>query len=71
MKSMSYREACEKAIGAGASQAQIELEARKQDRQRGSVPHRNMKVALQLMPYLNGREEWVRLAGALAPKGRG
>lgn len=67
---ISYREAVEYAIEAGASAAEIEREARAQDRQRGSVPHKNMKVALQLMPYLNGRAEWVRLAGALQPKGR-
>lgn len=62
---MKYQEALARALEAGASVEEVEASARKQDRQRGSIPHRNMIVALQFHPHLNEREDWVRLAGAL------
>ena len=66
---LKQKEAIAKAIEAGANMAEIEAEAAKWVRQVGSVPYRNMIVALHFSPWRNGRAEWVRLAGAMKAKG--
>ena len=65
MKSFTFTEARAKALAAGATDADIEAEARLQARSVGTVPFRNMIKALNMLPRLNGREEWTRLAAAL------
>jgi hypothetical protein len=62
---MTFEQARAKALAAGATDADIEAEARHQARHVGTVPFRNMIKALNMLPRLNGREEWTRLAGAL------
>jgi hypothetical protein len=63
--SMTFEQARAKALAAGATDADIDAEARHQVRNVGSVPFRNMIKALQLLPRLNSAEDWTRLAAAL------
>jgi len=65
---LKQKEVIAKAIAAGAKIEEIEEEAAKWIREVGSVPYRNMIVALNMSPWLNGRAEWVRLAGAMMAK---
>jgi hypothetical protein len=64
---MKFAEAKDKALLAGASEADIIRNAKGSFG--GPVFKRNMIVALQLHSWCNSPEEWARLAGALAPKG--
>ena len=66
---MNKNQVIAKAIEAGADIEEIEAEAAKLVRQVGSVPFKNMIVALQLMPWFNSKDDWVRLAGAMMAKG--
>jgi hypothetical protein len=63
--SMSFEAARAKALAAGATDSDIDTEARHQARHVGTVPFRNMIRALQLLPRLNSAEDWTRLAAAL------
>jgi hypothetical protein len=63
--SMTFKEARAEALAAGATDADIDAEARHQARNVGSIPFRNMIKALQLLPRLNSAEDWTRLAAAL------
>jgi hypothetical protein len=54
----------------GATWKEIAAEADRQDRHVGTAAARNMIRALNLHPYSNTREEWVRLAGALIARDR-
>lgn len=63
--SMSYEQARAKALAAGATDADISAESQRQARSVGTVPFRNMIRALQLLPRLNDRDDWTRLAAAL------
>jgi hypothetical protein len=65
MKSMTFEQARAKALAAGATDADIDAEAKLQARHVGTVPFRNMIKALQLLPRLNSAEDWTRLAAAL------
>ena len=65
MKSYTYEQALDKALAHGATSEDVAAEARRQARHVGTVPFRNMIKALNMLPRLNGREEWTRLAGAL------
>jgi len=67
---MTKQDAIAQALGAGATMAEIELEASYQAHRVGTVPFRNMIKALQMLPYFNTRADWVRLAAALIAKGR-
>lgn len=62
---LAYSAAQSRALMAGATQDEIDAEAARQSRQRGSVPHRNMIRALQMHPWMNDRADWTRLAAAL------
>jgi hypothetical protein len=62
---MSYTAAQSHALLSGATQDEIDAEAARQARHRGTSPQRNMIRALQLSPWRNDRDDWVRLAGAL------
>lgn len=63
--SMSFEQARANALAAGATDADIDAEAKLQARHVGTVPFRNMIRALQLLPRLNSAEDWARLAAAL------
>ena len=65
MRLMTYKMALANAVAAGATVAEIEAEAVKHARHKGTVPFKNMIVALHLMTHLNDRNDWVRLAAAL------
>lgn len=65
MKKFTTKEAILRAIDAGATHAEIGQEGAAQARHVGSVPFNNMITALNLMPGLNTREDWTRLAGAM------
>lgn len=65
MKLMTTKAAVGAALRAGASVAEIEAEAGKLARLKGTTPFKNMIVALNLMTWLNTREDWVRLAAAM------
>lgn len=54
-----------KALAAGATEAEIDAETEHQRRRHKTV-RQNMIFALQVHPFRNTREDWVRLAGALA-----
>ena len=64
---LSYSAAQSRALMSGATQTDIDLEAARQAKARGSIPHRNMIKALQMHPWLNDASDWARLAGALKP----
>jgi hypothetical protein len=68
---MTFEQARAKALAAGATDADIEAEARHQARHVGTVPFRNMIRALQLLPRLNSAEDWTRLAAALKARKQG
>lgn len=65
MRLMTYKMALANAVAAGATVAEIEVEAVKHVRHRGTVPFNNMIRALNMMTWLNTREDWVRLAAAM------
>lgn len=65
MKSFTYEQALAKALAAGATTEDVAAEARLQARNVGTVPFRNMIKALNLLPRLNDRDDWTRLAAAL------
>ena len=65
MKKLPYPVVLEKALAAGAELPAIEADAARYVRQVKSVPFKNMIVALNLMPWLNKRDEWARLAAAM------
>lgn len=53
------------ALAAGATMAEIESETELQRRHVGSVPFKNMIAALAMLPAVNDRADWTRLAAAL------
>jgi hypothetical protein len=59
---MNYAQARERALAAGATDAEIQRYA---DNLSPSIPTRNMIVALLLHPWLNSADDWARLAGAI------
>lgn len=65
---MNKNQAIAKAIEAGADIEEIEAESKRWISHVGSVPFKNMIVALQLMSWVNSKDEWVRLAGAMMAK---
>jgi hypothetical protein len=67
---MKLRDAYDKAIAAGATIEEIRAEFEHAKRHRGTVPQRNMIRALQMMAWQNTKNDWVRLAGALAAQRR-
>lgn len=69
MKLMNKQEAIAKALAAGGSLESIERQAENYVRQVGSVPFKNMIVALHFSPWRNGVAEWERLAAALMARG--
>lgn len=62
-------EAIAYALAAGGSQAEIDRQAANYVREVGTVPFRNMIVALNLHSWNNTMEEWTRLAAALTARG--
>lgn len=62
---LSYSAAQSRALMAGATQGDIDREAERQARHKGTIPHRNMIRALNMMPWRNTKDDWTRLAGAL------
>lgn len=56
------------ALAAGATLAEIASETELQRRHVGSVPFRNMIAALGMLPAMNDRADWTRLAGALGAR---
>lgn len=67
---MKKSDAIAAAVAKGATLAEIEAEAKIQDRQVGTVPFKNMIRALQMHSWNNTKAEWTRLAAALVAKGR-
>lgn len=65
---LTLKEATARAIAAGASPDDITDEARHQSRHVGTVPFANMIRALNMLPRLNTRDDWARLAGALTAR---
>ena len=65
MAKFSYSEARDYALGKGGTQAEIDRQAANYVRQVGSVPFRNMIVALNIHPWHNDEAQWTRLAAAL------
>jgi hypothetical protein len=63
-------EAIRNALAKGGSMAEIERQAANYERQVGSVPFRNMIVALNLHSWSNTAEQWERLAAALTARGK-
>ena len=63
---MTKQDAVRYALEKGATLDDIEREIERQRRTRGTVPHRNMVRALQMHPWNNSRDDWVRLAAALS-----
>jgi hypothetical protein len=68
---MTFEQARAKALAAGATDADIDAEAKLQARSVGTVPFRNMIRALQLLPRLNDVNDWTRLAAALKARKEG
>ena len=64
---MKFAEARKIALEAGATDSEIAEEAGRQIRHVGTTPFNNMIKALTLpvSHFLNTREDWTRLAGAL------
>ena len=62
---MTANEARARAIAAGATESEIDAETIRQSRHKSTVPFKNMIRALQMLPYLNNKADWTRLAGAL------
>jgi hypothetical protein len=58
-------EAIARAIKAGATMEEINVEAEKQARQVGTVPFNNMLRALNMMTYSNTVADWTRLAAGM------
>ena len=65
---LNKKEAIARAIGAGATLAEINEEATKQARQVGTVPFNNMIRALNMMTWHNDRAQWTRLAAAMVAR---
>lgn len=68
MPMLSKKQAIAKALSAGGSLEEIERQAANFARQVGSIPFRNMIVALNLHPWNNDRSQWERLAAALVAR---
>jgi hypothetical protein len=68
---MTFNQARAEALAAGATDADIDAEAKLQARHVGTVPFRNMIRALQLLPRLNDVNDWTRLAAALKARKEG
>jgi len=66
---ISKKDAIARALGRGASQAEIDRQAANYVRQVGSVPFNNMIRALNIGSWNNTVEEWTRLAAALTARG--
>jgi hypothetical protein len=58
------------ALAKGATLLEIELEAQHQSRNVGSIPFRNTIRALGMHGWLNSKDDWTRLAGALVAQQR-
>jgi hypothetical protein len=58
------------ALAKGATLLEIELEAQSQAHHVGTVPFRNMIRALGMHGWLNSKDDWTRLAGALTAQQR-
>lgn len=65
---MKFPEARQRALDAGASEADVDRYRASFDRRGRGVPERNMIRALQMHSWHNSADDWARLAGALAPK---
>lgn len=65
---MKFKDARQRALDAGASDARIDQYRAGFDRQGRGVPVKNMIRALQMHSWHNSADDWARLAGALAPK---
>ena len=61
---MKFSDVMNEVLKSGGSVEEVAAEAKRQKRQAGSVPHRNMIRALEMFPMMNTPEEWVRLAAA-------
>jgi hypothetical protein len=61
---MNRVQATKKCLGLGFTREEIAAEAERQKRTNPQFRN-NMIRALQLHPWSNSREEWLRLAGAL------
>jgi hypothetical protein len=68
MKSFTKNEAVASAIESGATLDEIAAEAARQARHVGTIPFTNMIRALNMLPRLNTRDDWTRLAGALTAR---
>jgi hypothetical protein len=66
---ISKKDAIAEALAAGGSLDEINRQAANYARQVGTVPFRNMIVALNLVPRLNDVDDWTRLAAALTARG--
>lgn len=65
------QEAIAKALAHGATMADIESETALQLRQVGTVPFNHMIRALSMIHgWLNTRDDWIRLAGALCARSK-
>lgn len=65
---LTLKEATARAIAVGASPDDIADSARHQSRHVGTIPFANMIRALNMLPWRNTRDDWTRLAGALAAR---
>jgi hypothetical protein len=61
----TFNQARDKALEKGGTTAEIDRQAVGLTREVGTVPFNNMIRALNIHPWGNDRDQWIRLAAAL------